>query len=51
MFLKDIEAGKIAYLLWPEDFNIMPVVNTVEDLLLLAVNTYADPLAIEITHI
>ena len=51
MLLKDIKAGKIAYLLWLEDSNTTPVVNTVEDLLLLVVNTYTDPLAAEITHI
>ena len=49
MLLKDIKAGKIAYLLWLEDSNITPVVNIVKDLLLLAASTYADPPAIEIT--
>jgi hypothetical protein len=49
MLLEDIKAGKIAYLLWLEDFNTTLVVNTVEDLLLLAVSTRTDPLAIEIT--
>ena len=48
--LEDIKAGEIAYLLWPEDSNITLVVNTVEDLLLLAVSTCADPLAVEITY-
>ena len=49
MLLKDIKAGKTAYLLWPENSNTTLVVNTVEDLLLLAASICANPLAMEIT--
>ena len=51
MLLEDIKAGEIAYLLQPNFFNTTLVINTVEDLLLLAVSTYTDPLAVEITCI
>ena len=50
MLLKDIKAGKTAYLLWLKDFNIILVMNTVEDLLLLVVSTSVDPLVIKITY-
>ena len=48
--LEDIKAGEIAYLLQLEDSNTIPVVNIVEDLLLLVASTYIDPLAAEITY-
>ena len=46
--LIDIKAGEIAYLLQLEDSFFMPVINIIEDLLLLAASTYIDPLDIEI---
>ena len=46
-FLADIKAGKIVYLLWPEDSFFTLVINIIEELLLLVANTYTDPLDIK----
>ena len=46
--LVDIKDSKIVYSLQPEDSFFMPVVNIIEDLLLLAVSTYTDPLDVQI---
>ena len=47
-FLADIKASETVYLLQLEDPFFTLVVNIIEDLLLLAVSTCADPLDIEI---
>ena len=46
--LVDIKASKIVYLLQLEDSFSIPVINIIEDLLLLVASTYIDPLDIEI---
>ena len=46
--LADIKASKTVYLLWPENSFFTLVVNTIEDLLLLAVSTRVDPLDVKI---
>ena len=46
--LADIKDGEIVYLLQLEDSFFIPVVNIIEDLLLLVASTYIDPLDVEI---